>query len=306
MEYYIVALYAVALVLALYKLFAAKDNRDLLLFMAFLVASWLLFNYEGLSNATSVLLSGVIIFNLAASSFGRMRGNAFLIIALLYAAAALSYGAGAQALLQSAVLGAVSSPRMYRHAGRKGVHRRTENLRNMFQIAAGVFFIAVFLLLQAIYASVTLFLAFVAGMAISNVVISSKGGRIRILGALEREGAEFGHGAFWLGAGALLAAGFLSPPMAIVAFSAIFIADSFSTIAGVHLGSAKLPYNRKKSVIGTLAYFTTVLLMSFPIILYAALPVAAAAALVESLPVHLDDNFDVAAVLAIVMRIVYL
>ncbi len=306
MDYYLTALYAAAMLLTLYKILTTKSNRDLLLFMAFLVASWLIFNYEGYSYATDALLSGVIIFNMSASLFGSLRGNLVLLLAVGYAAIAISSGFPVAALLQSAALGAMSSLRMYAKPARKEARHRTENLRNMFQIAAGVFFIAVFLLLQAIYASVTLFLAFVAGMAISNVVISSKGGRIRILGALEREGAEFGHGAFWLGAGALLAAGFLSPPMAIVAFSAIFIADSFSTIAGVHLGSAKLPYNRKKSVIGTLAYFTTVLLMSFPIILYAALPVAAAAALVESLPVHLDDNFDVAAVLTIVMRIVYL
>ncbi len=303
MEYYLIALYATALVLSLFKLYESKDNRDILMFMAFLIVSWALFNYEGYANTTDALLSGVIILNLAVSSFGSMRGNVFLVIALLYFAAALSNGVAISVLLQSVAIGAISSPRMYKRSELKEVRKPTENLRNAFQIFAGLFFIGIFLLLQTIYASVILLLVFIAGMAISNIIISSKGKYMGILTALERAGYDFGHGAFWLGVGAIFAAGFLGYTQAVVVFSAIFIADSLSTLVGVHFGKAKLPYNKRKSVVGTAAYFVVVLAISLPFMPYLSIPVALLAAFAESLPIPLDDNFFVSVVLTFVAKL---
>ena len=271
----------------------------------FIIVSWLLFNYEGYSAAMDVLLSGFIILNAAVSLYGRMYGNLILIAALFYIAVALESGISAALVLQPIALGAISSPRLYRKtASNTAEHRKsTENIRNAFQIIAGIAFMVLFLFVQQ-YAQLILAIALLAGMAVGNVLISSKGRILGVLSRMEREGHDFGHGAFWLGVGAVFAAGFLGFDAAVVVFSAIFIADSLSTIAGVHYGKAKLPYNRKKSIIGTAVYFVAVLAVSFPIISYAALPIALMAAFVESLPLHIDDNFSVSVVLTAALRIV--
>ncbi len=294
MDYYIVVLYIAALLLAAYKAFAVKNTKELLMFMGFLIISWVLFNYEGYSTLTTTLLSGFIIFNAVTSFYGRKSGNILLLLAVYYVA--VTWNLGGSLIIQSAVIGALSSPRLYSKSSNRNVQMRVENLRNIFQITAGVFFMLLFIFVQQ-YASLTLLLIFMAGMAVSNYTMSSKGGLFKILSKMEREGFDFGHGAFWLGIGALFAAGFLSTNMILVVFSAIFIADSMSTIAGVHYGRAKLPYNKKKSAAGTFAYLLTVLVISFPLLSYYALPVAIVAALMESLPLHIDDNFGVSFVL---------
>ncbi len=302
MAYTTIILYIIALALVAYKAVSVKDTKELLLFMALLVASWLLFNYEGYSAITTTLLSGFIIFNAITSFYGKAWGSALLLLAAYYLFA--TWGISTGIVLQSAVIGALSTTRMYSKSKHRKAEAKVENMRNIFQIAAGIFFILLFIFVQQQYASILLLLVFMAGVAISNYTMSSKnGGVFDVLSRMEREGFDFGHGAFWLGVGALFAAAFLNANMVLVVFSAIFFGDSFSTILGVHYGHVKLPYNKKKSVIGTASYFAIVLLMSFPILSYLALPVAALAALVESLPIPLDDNFDVSLVLSIILQL---
>ena len=97
--------------------------------------------------------------------------------------------------------------------------------------------------------------------------------------------------------GTLVAASFLTGNYVIAVFSAIFIADSFSTLVGINLKTPRLPYNKKKSIGGTFAYFISVLLISYFFIGPISFAVALLAAFAESQPLHLDDNFDVAVVM---------
>jgi uncharacterized protein (TIGR00297 family) len=90
--------------------------------------------------------------------------------------------------------------------------------------------------------------------------------------------------------------------------------DGFASLVGMSLGGPKLPWNRRKTVSGSLAYFlfgtagATVLLLwtapgqySVAFALAAAAVTALIAALVESLPIELDDNISVPPIAALVL-----
>ena len=103
-----------------------------------------------------------------------------------------------------------------------------------------------------------------------------------------------GSGARWLAIGSLATASFLTGSTVLSVFSAIFIADSFSTLFGISIKTPKLPYNHNKSVGGTGVYFLTVLAISYFFIGPLSILLAIASSLFESQPYHIDDNFDVA------------
>ena len=107
----------------------------------------------------------------------------------------------------------------------------------------------------------------------------------------------------WLTLGIMLTLSFLSVTDTIVVVGALFVGDSAATILGIRFGKAKLPYNKKKSYVGALAYFAVTLLIAFPLIGYFALIIALVAAIVESLPVHIDDNFDTAIAIIAVVKV---
>jgi len=69
------------------------------------------------------------------------------------------------------------------------------------------------------------------------------------------------------------------------------VGDSFSTIVG-RWGKLRLPYNRAKTLEGTLAFFISSLPAYYFIGIW-AVPLAAIAALVESLALPIDDNLTV-------------
>jgi len=80
------------------------------------------------------------------------------------------------------------------------------------------------------------------------------------------------------------------------------IGDSASTIFGIRFGRHKLPYNKKKSIEGSLAGFaaalvSTSLVLNFPLAAIAS----AVGMLVESLPWKLDDNLTVPIATALVL-----
>jgi dolichol kinase len=106
----------------------------------------------------------------------------------------------------------------------------------------------------------------------------------------ERKDVKFpGYGAFWFVLGTLLLALSLSDADEIAA--AIFtlaLGDSAATILGIR-GTHPLPYNRCKTVEGSLAF----IIFSLPSCLlvgWIGLPLALLTAIVESLPVPFDDN----------------
>lgn len=291
---YLYALYATASVILAYRLLKLTKTRDLLIYSLFLLASILLFWYEHASVA--IPISGVIIFNAMISSYGKKECYLFILIGALYSL--FVYPAGLSLLLQSVFMGMLSGSGI---AATEKTHMQesTELKRNAVQITAGVFFILLFAVNPNVGDS--FMLAFVLlGSVFGNYVLSKKSSPVaKILYGFERNGVLLGSGARWLALGAIVAAAFLTTNMAIAVFSAIFIGDSLSTLVGLRFKTAKLPYNKKKSVGGTLAYFFSVLFISYFFIGPLAIAIAIIAALVESQPLHIDDNFDVALVLAL-------
>ena len=72
------------------------------------------------------------------------------------------------------------------------------------------------------------------------------------------------------------------------------VGDAFSGIVGYYVGKRRLPYNSKKTLEGTLAFFLSSLLALSVITSFKkAVIISATSALVESLPLKLDDNFTI-------------
>lgn len=290
-------LYSIASVILAYRLIKLTSTPRLAFFALMLIVSALLFHYENTNVA--LLLSGVIIFSAIISSYGTRLCYLFILVGLLYAS--LAYTIGAAFMLQSLLLGMLSGSHVSTEKKRY-MHKGNELSRNMVQIAAGIFFIAVFYLLSQDIADAVLFWVVVIGSLLGNYALRrSSGSLAKLLYSLERRDTLLGSGARWLAMGSLLAAGFLTRDMVIVVFSAIFLADSFSTLVGIEISTPKLPYNGRKSLGGTLAYFFTVLIVSYLFIGPMAVVLAAIAAFSESQPFHIDDNFDVSLVMVVLI-----
>ncbi|MFX1301594.1 MAG: haloacid dehalogenase-like hydrolase, partial [Promethearchaeota archaeon] len=87
---------------------------------------------------------------------------------------------------------------------------------------------------------------------------------------------------------------FQFPLIAAASIIAFLIGDAFSTIGGIYLGRHHYPFNPKKTIEGTLIGFT----LAFCVLLLTGSPLSALvcaiiAAIIEMLPLRLDDNLAV-------------
>jgi dolichol kinase len=113
-----------------------------------------------------------------------------------------------------------------------------------------------------------------------------------LLSLFERRGANHFEGAIWYSAGLLLPLSILPyPEQAAAAVFILAVGDSASTLFGLH-GKRKLPYNPKKTMLGTFAFFVFSSI-SVAIAGWMALVASAVCALVESLELGIDDNITV-------------
>jgi dolichol kinase len=291
---YLVPLLVVALIA--YCAIVFKRKSDLILLAAFLAAGFLLSSYEAAD--VGAMLIGIALFSSIAATLGSRENYAMLAVAVAYVAVFV----GVPSLIaQAALLGFLSQARSFmgkNSARNEGMERR----RDLVQILIGAGIVAVFAV--ADYASAELFLlaAMLLGLMLSNYAISNpKRGVSRLLLSLERKNAVFGQGAMWLALGALIAISFLSKNESMALLASIFIGDAVATIVGIRYGRTALPYNKKKSFAGSAAYFASALLVSFPFLGWIAVLTAFAGAAVESLPRQIDDNFDTAVVLSMLM-----
>lgn len=167
--------------------------------------------------------------------------------------------------------------------------------RQSFHTAIGFVAIAILLAFGREAAMTTVFLVLVTGTILINARLL--GMSIPVIGWLEnrfeRKGTPVpGWGSACYAAGALIAMAFLSDVSQIAATIFILaLGDGVSTVVGTKFGKNKLPHNKKKTVEGTLAFFF-VSLGSWYFVGPAAIPVALAATLAESIPV-IDDNLTI-------------
>ncbi|VVC01722.1 Uncharacterised protein [uncultured archaeon] len=115
----------------------------------------------------------------------------------------------------------------------------------------------------------------------------------------EREGVRFpGWGSACYATGVLLLTSFLNSTGAIAAGIWLFgIGDGISTLVGQH-GKIKLPYNKRKTLEGSLAFFLSGLI-GYVFIGPLIIPAALLAAFIESLPLPIDDNLSIPVALTI-------
>jgi phytol kinase len=294
---YLAPLLAVALVA--YCAIVFKRKSDLVWLAAFLAVGILLAHYEG-ADAGAMLI-GIALFSSIAATLGSNENYAMVAVAAAYFAV---FGGTPALVAQAALLGFLSHARSF--SGKNSARDKpTERRRDVVQIAIGVIVVAVFAVASYGTAEMFLLAALLVGLLLSNYAVSNPKARAsRLLLSLERKNAVFGQGAMWLALGALIAISFLNRNEAIALLASIFMADAVATLVGTRYGRHALPYNRKKSAEGSAAYFAVALLVSFPFLGYAAVLVALVAATVESLPALVDDNFDTAVALSVLMLLI--
>lgn len=164
--------------------------------------------------------------------------------------------------------------------------------RKLFHLFFGLFLI--FILFYSGRINLIIFLCVFLFFGCIMIFVMQKGWKIPIANWLEetfeRKNVKFpGYGAFWYVVGALLSALFLGNAHEIAAAIVVLAAgDSAATIFGI-LGTHPLPYNRRKTWEGSLAFF----IFSLPACLFAGwigIALAAIAAIVEGLATPVDDN----------------
>ena len=169
---------------------------------------------------------------------------------------------------------------------------RFELRRKLFHFFFGLFLI--FILFYSGRKNLIIFISFILFLGCIMIVLMQKGWKIPIAYWLEetfeRENVRFpGYGAFWYVVGALLLALFLGSADEIAAaILALAAGDSAATIFGVR-GRHPLPYNPRKMVEGSVAFFV----FTLPACLYVGwigVELAALAAVAESLDTPVDDN----------------
>ncbi len=120
--------------------------------------------------------------------------------------------------------------------------------------------------------------------------------RFPILGFITRlcvrsnEIRQFTLAPLTLSVGVILSLVFFSELIACVVIVILAFADSFATIVGKFYGRAKIPYNRKKSVEGSVAFFVTALICAvFFLPLKTALIASFVSCIIETIPFKFDN-----------------
>ncbi|NYZ77086.1 hypothetical protein H0O02_02100 [Candidatus Micrarchaeota archaeon] len=167
--------------------------------------------------------------------------------------------------------------------------------RQTIHLLLGLLAVAVLLLYGRGFLIAFTFFTVIIGLFLVN--LSLRGKKISLvewfIRNFERDEVLFpGWGSACYATGVLLIATFLSDVNAIAASLVIIgVGDSVSTLVGMR-GRIRFPYNRKKTLEGSIAFF----LSSLPAYLFvgaAIIPAALIAAFVESLDLGMDDNITV-------------
>lgn len=171
--------------------------------------------------------------------------------------------------------------------------KRTEISRDIIQISFGIVLIGALYYFGYINGVMIIFALAMLGYFVNNILANFRISPIYTRAKdLERKNVSYGLGASYLAASTALMLGFAhGAPLLLFGIVAVFFGDSAATIIGISArGAAPLPYNRHKTIVGTLAFFlVTAVLGYFVIGIYAVL-LAAILAFIEGLYIAVDDN----------------
>ena len=178
---------------------------------------------------------------------------------------------------------------------------KKEMLRQFIHIAAGIFFIAILIYLGRVNLIAVSLVLLIFGSLLINFKIMGKHVPVAhdLGGVLERENVRFpGWGPAWYLVGILLLSSVLADTNEITAGIFILgVSDGLATITGIR-GKHKLPYNKKKTVEGTIVFLATSLAAYF-LVGPKILPLAIIATVIESFDLPIDDNFSLPLVCAV-------
>ncbi|MGA3020820.1 MAG: hypothetical protein ABSD68_02630 [Candidatus Micrarchaeales archaeon] len=290
-------LYPLAFLLFIRRIVMMQKKWELAFLLTILVVGTALALYEG--ESVAAMLAGIMIFNGIVTTFRSNQNYAFLILALLFMVPIYVFST---LIAQSMFLGFLSGAYFFsKHNIRRGGN--VEKRRDVIQIVFGIVLIGIFVTFPQIYANFLLELLILLAAVLGNYAIRNmKSTMSGVLHWFERSDAALGQGAMWLAIGMLAATSFLSGGHVIAVIAAIMIGDAVATLVGMTYRIA-LPYNKRKSILGTLAYFLSATLFSFPFIGYISILTSLVAALSESSPKQIDDNFDTSVVLVTMIKI---
>jgi dolichol kinase len=177
--------------------------------------------------------------------------------------------------------------------------------RQLVHLNIGLFFILLMAVFGMEFCMAFIFACVVAALLIVHLKMEKK--RVPVvdwfLGMFEREGVVPGYGSFLYMAGTLILFAFLRDPARIAASILILgIGDGMATIVGME-GETRIPYNKKKTVEGSIAFFAFCL----PVFFLSGIGgvfAALVSAIVESLPLGVDDNITIPIACVAVFRLI--
>jgi phytol kinase len=171
-----------------------------------------------------------------------------------------------------------------------------ERARQLVHASVGILLCAVIWLAGIELASYLVLAGACIGIIVIHMVLIGiyPHGIDKLLAKLERSGALPGEGSMYYALGVLFALGLLreNAAAAVSVILILAIGDSVSTYVGMNYGKNKLPWNRAKTLEGSIAFAvgSMVALLILPVNI--TLLVILAATVVESFP-KLDDNIAV-------------
>ena len=292
-----IVILAIALLLLVRKALDTWNKRDWLFLVAAILAGASTAAYENASILA--MFEGILIFNGIVTSYHSRQNYAFYALAVFFIA---SFYPQFMLISQAVLLGFLSGSYLFLKPN-KSMVGSFETRRDLVQIVAGFILIVAYLTLPLQQVAIGIVCAIVLASAIGNYGVRNRKSVVsKTLYAFERENAMLGQGAMWLAMGILAAISLLSASHMIAVFAAILIGDAVATLVGTAY-RIPIPYNKKKSVAGTAAYFISAALISFPFLGYFGILTSLVGAVVESAPRQIDDNFDTAIVLIVLIKI---
>jgi len=114
----------------------------------------------------------------------------------------------------------------------------------------------------------------------------------KLLDRLERKGVVPGEGSMYYAFGVLFALGLLrnNPASAISVILILALGDGLATYVGRCYGNHKLPWNGDKTVEGSIGFVAGAMSVLLILPVPAAILIVVLAAVIESLPIKVDDN----------------
>ncbi|MBU0532269.1 hypothetical protein KKB44_02125 [Candidatus Micrarchaeota archaeon] len=170
-----------------------------------------------------------------------------------------------------------------------------ETQRQIFHIILGIVTIAILLYYSKGFMIAAVFFTIIAGTIVINMRLLKK--KIAFVQwfekHFERKNIWFpGWGSACYAAGVLIPLTFLTNNAEIAAIIFMLaVGDGFSTLIG-RIGKTKLPYNKKKTLEGTVAFFVATL-PAYYFVGSLIVPLAIIGAIVESIDLKIDDNLTI-------------